>query len=80
MQLLIEMINLACGHLTRSQLEELFWSQAKGPFFDALPQRHYGGTPLTYGETIQLMHARSGKCLVFHPKRLKEQGVFDAEP
>ena len=56
-EMLIEMARLATAHLTRSQLEDLLWSQARGPFFDDLPQRHYGGTPLAYAACFGLRRA-----------------------
>lgn len=46
--ILCSMIALARQSLTPSDLENLLRSQATGVFFEAMPMRFYGGTPLAY--------------------------------
>ena len=38
----------AANALDEDEIEALYFRQAVGPFFQRLPMRHYGGTPLAY--------------------------------
>ena len=53
----------------RKAHEELVAANTAEKLSNAARNDEKKGTPLTYGETIQLMHVRSRKYLVFNPKR-----------
>ena len=50
----LELVELALEMLSRKQLEELFYSQASGPFFHAPPMCYYGGTPIAYAVAFSM--------------------------
>ena len=55
--LLCTLIELAVQHLTADEARTLFRSQASGVFFDDMPMRVYGGTPLAYACVFSLRRA-----------------------
>ena len=63
--LLLELIELAITRLSPKELRQLFYSQAAGPFFDAMPMRYYGSSPVGYA-TCFGMKAAMAKLLL-HP-------------
>ena len=55
--LLCTLIELCMEHLTKEEAGALFKSQATGVFFDDMPMRMYGGTPLSYACCFDLRKA-----------------------
>ena len=51
---LIELTQLAVRDLDRTELEQLFWSQAEGDFFSTEPMLYYGGTPIGYAAAFSM--------------------------
>ena len=54
---LIDLLSLASQKLSRDELCSLLRSQARGKFFEAVPMRRFGGTPLAYACAFSLRRA-----------------------
>ena len=55
--LLIELMRIACRSLSRDELRRIFTARAEGPFFEDLPMRHYGSTPVGYAAVFGMKSA-----------------------
>ena len=55
--LLLRMVSIAAEKLSKDEASALFQSQAEGVFFNEMPMRFYGGTPLSYACVFDLRHA-----------------------
>ena len=53
----------------RHELQELIKAQRTEKVSNTARNEEKRGMPITYGETIQLMHIKSRKYMAFHPKR-----------
>eukprot|EP00966_Prymnesium_polylepis_P188724 4372996-Prymnesium_polylepis.1 len=51
---MLSMVDLACEHFDRQQLESFYWAQAVGGFFHDFPMRYYGGSPIGYMTAFSL--------------------------